>query len=273
MLKYLLLLLIIPLILIPTAFAEIESIIVDGEVLNENLSISEEVIYDSIVIAENPRVLNAFGVIVGSLNVDQQIQLTIDLTNNQDAEQYFTTSVKVVRIHDNLLLYENSISGSFSSYQTWSPTYSWVSQVSGEYLVVFNTVGNFGEKNISLHDESTILITVETFEEPEHPMCGPGFTFDEETSLCLIDEEEEHSLYLTQKQLIAINYEITHFEKKLTNLQTTIDSQQVRLDRAILNNYQDRIDKLTTNIEGMTALQNIYELLIFVAQNQIILYS
>jgi len=96
-------------------------------------------------------------------------------------------------------------------------------------------------------------------------------TFEYEANSIIIIPEKQ--LILTQKQLIAINYEITHFEKKLTNLQTTIDSQQIRLDRATLNNYPDRIEKITANIDGMTALQNIYELLIFVAQNQIILYS
>jgi len=84
---------------------------------------------------------------------------------------------------------------------------------------------------------------------------------------------EQQQLTLKQTQLNTINHQINSFETKLTNIQTTIDSQQVRLDKATLNNSTQRIDKLTTNIESMTALQNIYELLITLAQNQIILYS
>jgi len=233
---------------------EIIGTTMNGEVLDDNLPITEGLIYDSIVIVENPRVTNAFGlIIVDSLNIDQQVELTIDLTNYQDREQYFTTSVKVVRTHDDLLVYETSRSGSFSSYQTWSPTYSWTPQVAGEYLVAFNTIGNSGGKNISLHDESTTLITVETFEE---------------------SNAARDLLYiLKQKQLNDINHMITIFEKKINNIQNKIDYQQIRLDEVTLNNATQRIDKFTTNIESLTALQNIYESLLGTAQNQLELYS
>jgi len=86
-------------------------------------------------------------------------------------------------------------------------------------------------------------------------------------------EIEPQQLTLKQTQLNTINHQIDKFEIKLNHIQTTIDSQQVRLDKAILDNYPQRIEKLTTNIESMTALQNIFESLITLAQNQIKFYS
>ncbi len=140
------------------------------------------------------------------------------------------------------------------SFETTLDTTGAMWKYDGIYIIKVNYGSVEKSNSVKVELEGGVLFTPE-YSTPETPIVEP------------------EKLILTQNQLITINYEITHFEKKINNIQTTIDSQQERLDRAILNNYPDRIVKITANIEGMTALQNIYELLLNLTQNQIILYS
>ncbi len=96
-------------------------------------------------------------------------------------------------------------------------------------------------------------------------------TFEYEGSAVIIPEP--HPLILQGKQIHEISHQLNVFENRLSNLQSTIEYQQIKLDEVTLNNATQRMDRLTAKIESMTALQNIYELLINLTQNQMKLHS
>jgi len=94
--------------------------------------------------ASNPRVVDAFGNTLDSVSVDQQVQITADLTNGQDREQPFAYLVQVQ--DDNGVTVSLAwITGSLSAGQSFSPALSWVPSTSGQYtatVFVWESVDN-----------------------------------------------------------------------------------------------------------------------------------
>ena len=85
------------------------------------------------VTISDPRLENAFRVSIGNnVNVDQQFQISADITNNQEKSQNF---VYLVQIKNNagFVVSMGWISGQLTSDQKLSPSLSWTPNESGEF--------------------------------------------------------------------------------------------------------------------------------------------
>jgi hypothetical protein len=94
--------------------------------------------------ASNPRVVDSFGNTINKVSVDQQVQITADLTNGQDREQAFAY---LVQIQDNsgVTVSLAWITGSLTAGQSFSPALSWTPTASGTYtatVFVWESVDN-----------------------------------------------------------------------------------------------------------------------------------
>lgn len=87
------------------------------------------------VLIEDIRLENAFAVsVVDNVNVNQQIQISTDITNAQIESQDF---VYLVQIKDKagLVISLGWIGGQLTPYQKLSPSLSWTPENDGEYLI------------------------------------------------------------------------------------------------------------------------------------------
>jgi hypothetical protein len=94
--------------------------------------------------AANARVVDAFGNALGSVSVDQQVQITADLANGQDREQSFAYLVQV-QDGNGVTVSLAWITGSLSAGQSFSPALSWIPESSGSYtatVFVWESVDN-----------------------------------------------------------------------------------------------------------------------------------
>ena len=81
----------------------------------------------------NPRLQNSSGAeISDQVNVNQQVQISADIKNNQDKAQKF---VYIVQVKDQYgaVVSLSWIGGSLNPQQTFSPSLSWAPKVSGVY--------------------------------------------------------------------------------------------------------------------------------------------
>jgi len=94
--------------------------------------------------ASGARVVDAFGNTLDNVSVDQQVQITADLTNGQDREQAFAYLVQIQ--DDNGVTVSLAwITGSLSAGQSFSPALSWIPTASGTYtatVFVWESVDN-----------------------------------------------------------------------------------------------------------------------------------
>jgi len=85
------------------------------------------------VTLENPELVNAFGASVGSnVNVDQQIQISADIVNNQEKSQKFNYLVQVKDSND-FVVKIAWFSGELYPHQKWNTSVFWIPQESGKY--------------------------------------------------------------------------------------------------------------------------------------------
>ena len=81
----------------------------------------------------DPRLETAFGSPVGNnLNVDQQIQISSDITNNQEKSQNFVYIVQI-KNKTGVVVSLGWISGQLTPDQKLSPSLSWTPNQSGEF--------------------------------------------------------------------------------------------------------------------------------------------
>ena len=68
-----------------------------------------------------------------NININQQVQIAADITNNQEIEQKF---VYIVQIKDteNVVIHLVWISGELKPHQTFSPAVSWRADLSGSFV-------------------------------------------------------------------------------------------------------------------------------------------
>lgn len=110
-------------------------------------------------VIENPRLENSFGVAISdNINVNQQIQISADITNNQQKSQSF---VYIVQIKDKwgLVVSLGWISGPLTPQQKLSPSLSWTPDTEGEFtaeLFVWEGLVNHN----ALSEYTTIQISV-----------------------------------------------------------------------------------------------------------------
>ena len=83
----------------------------------------------------DPRLENAFGSPVGNnLNVDQQIQISSDITNNQEKSQNFVYIIQI-KNKTGVVVSLGWISGQLTPDQKLSPSLSWTPNRLGEFTV------------------------------------------------------------------------------------------------------------------------------------------
>lgn len=81
----------------------------------------------------NPRLVNSFGSKISEqINVNQQVQITADVKNNQEKTQKFVFIVQV-KNQNGVIITIGWISGLLNPGQTFSPALSWMPKTSGEY--------------------------------------------------------------------------------------------------------------------------------------------
>ncbi len=81
----------------------------------------------------DPRLENAFGASIGNnVNVDQQFQISADITNNQKKSQIFVYLVQIKNNAD-FVVSLGWISGQLTPDQKLSPSLSWTPNESGEF--------------------------------------------------------------------------------------------------------------------------------------------
>ncbi|HEY4681231.1 MAG: hypothetical protein EPO37_06765 [Nitrosarchaeum sp.] len=81
----------------------------------------------------NPRLVNAFGSKISEqVNVNQQVQISADIKNNQEKSQKFVYVVQI-KNHDGIVVSLGWISGSLNPGQTFSPALSWTPKISDAY--------------------------------------------------------------------------------------------------------------------------------------------
>jgi len=82
---------------------------------------------------DDPRLENAFRVpIQNNVNVDQQFQISADVTNNQEKSQKFFYLVQIKDKTD-VVVSVGWISGELNPHQKFSPSLSWIPEKSGEF--------------------------------------------------------------------------------------------------------------------------------------------
>jgi len=71
--------------------------------------------------------------VIEHLNVNQQVLVTADITNNQEHDQDFVFIVQI-KNDENVIISLGWITGSLNSKQSLSPALSWIPDHSGSYL-------------------------------------------------------------------------------------------------------------------------------------------
>jgi hypothetical protein len=107
----------------------------------------------------DPRLVNTFGISIGNnVNVDQQFQISADITNNQEKSQNF---VYLVQIKNNkgFVVSLGWISGQLTPDQKLSPSLSWTPNESGEFTTeIYVWEGLINHKALSQY--TTLQINV-----------------------------------------------------------------------------------------------------------------
>ncbi|MCH7968690.1 MAG: hypothetical protein IH841_05530 [Thaumarchaeota archaeon] len=94
--------------------------------------------------ASNARVVNAFGNVLTTVSIDQQVQIAADLANGQDREQSFAYLVQV-QDANGVTVSLAWITGSLSPGQSFSPALSWTPDAGGTYtatVFVWESIDN-----------------------------------------------------------------------------------------------------------------------------------
>ena len=94
--------------------------------------------------ASNPAIVDAFGNSLASVSVDQQVQITADLTSGQDRDQDFAYLVQI-QDEDGVTIALSWITGTLGAGATFSPSQSWTPSETGSYtatIFVWESVSN-----------------------------------------------------------------------------------------------------------------------------------
>ena len=107
---------------------------------NDSVSITSTTIIGTIVPplerapATNLRIVDTFGSSIDAVSVDQQVQITADLSNGQDRDQDFAYLIQIQN-SDGVTVSLSWIAGSLSPGQSFSPSASWTPTSVGTYTV------------------------------------------------------------------------------------------------------------------------------------------
>jgi len=108
----------------------------------------------------DPRLVNAFGSPIGnSINVDQQIQISADVINNQEKSQNFAYLVQIKNENDWVVFF-GWVVGELNPHQKFNPSLSWVPKESGEFTAEIFVWGGFPVNHKALTEYITMKINV-----------------------------------------------------------------------------------------------------------------
>ena len=109
---------------------------------------------------DDPKLVNAFGAAIGNnVNVDQQIQIAADITNNQEKSQKFNYLVQV-KDSENTVVKVAWFSGELNPHQKWNTSVFWVPQNAGEYTAEIFVWEGFPVNHKGLAESVNIQINV-----------------------------------------------------------------------------------------------------------------
>ena len=94
--------------------------------------------------ASNPAIVDAFGNSLASVSVDQQVQITADLTSGQDRDQDFAYLVQIQN-EDGVTVELSWIAGTLGAGATFNAAQSWTPDATGSYtatIFVWESVSN-----------------------------------------------------------------------------------------------------------------------------------
>ncbi len=83
---------------------------------------------------ESLRIVDSTGTTLSTVSIDQQVQITADLTNTQDKDQPFAYLVQI-QDSDGVTVSLSWIDGSLTPSQSFSPSQSWIPTAPGEYTI------------------------------------------------------------------------------------------------------------------------------------------
>jgi len=106
------------------------------------------------------RLENAFGVpVVDYVNVSQQIQISADITNNQEKSQKFAYLVQI-KDKTGFVVSFNWFLGELNPHQKLSPSLSWLPEKSGEFTAEIFVWEGFPINHKALAEYTTLQINV-----------------------------------------------------------------------------------------------------------------
>jgi hypothetical protein len=106
----------------------------------------------------NPRLENSSGSKISEhVNINQQVQISADIKNNQEKGQKFVYAVQIKNQYD-VIVKLDWITGSLDPGQTFSPSLSWMPQTSDFYKVEIYVWESFLNPD-ALTNESILNIT------------------------------------------------------------------------------------------------------------------
>lgn len=109
---------------------------------------------------ENTKLVNAFGEPVGNnVNVDQQIQISADITNNQEKSQKFNYLVQV-KDNNGFVVKVTWFSGELNPHQKWNTSVFWVPQEAGKYIAEIFVWEGFPINHNALSEYTKLQISV-----------------------------------------------------------------------------------------------------------------
>jgi len=108
----------------------------------------------------DPRLVNAFGSPIGnSINVDQQIQVSADVVNNQEKSQNFAYLVQIKNEND-IVVFFGWVVGELNPHQKFNPSLSWVPKEPGEFTAEIFVWEGFPVNHKALTEYTTLRVNV-----------------------------------------------------------------------------------------------------------------
>ncbi|WP_255464646.1 thermonuclease family protein [Nitrosopumilus sp. b2] len=134
--------------------------------------------------ASDPKILDVSGNLIDSTAVGEQIQITSDITNEQNREQKFAY---IVMIHDDTetVVYLAWIDGTLNSESSFSLSASWIPQNAGNYVAtmfVWESITNPTALSPPIHIDFTVSDENTTHSLPDDKIMCSG------TALCLTEK-------------------------------------------------------------------------------------
>lgn len=106
-----------------------------------------------------PRLETSFGAAIGNdINIDQQIQISADITNHQSRSQNFVYFVQIKNDAD-MVVSLGWISGQLNPEQKLNPSLSWTPKIPGKFEVEIFIWGGIANHN-ALTESDSIQISV-----------------------------------------------------------------------------------------------------------------